>query len=376
MSHFSSPAFSRRSITESPSSLITIILILFVIPVVCLGYGFHDSQNYGNTVNVISIRSAALVGIRVFGSQGSSAVFLNPASLSNVNSFNMTASTSLIAWSEGVHDSISVMHRSGTGLGSLTGAVAYRIGPDMVIGTGVAKVADYQYDGSHVLPDDPAHPGVDILEMLVAKGGLWEALGGASWSFGDNLTAGVSAGMRFGEVSYEYTYDELFTPLIDSTYSWSWDLSEACYHAGLLLTGDDLGAGMCYTSGSSDHYYSRISIAGRARAEHIGNSTMGFEGEIVDPLDNNFFIGKLSIETPIRNNMNMYAGVGFNEGENMNRVGLAFSVGGNYRVGRMRIDCALSHSGRSRESETFPNEYSDYVDDSWTHFCIGLQYTI
>ena len=65
-----------------------------------------------------------------------------------------------------------------------------------------------------------------------------------------------------------------------------------------------------------------------------------------------------------------------NEGENMNRVGLAFSVGGNYRVGRMRIDCALSHSGRSRESETFPNEYSDYVDDSWTHFCIGLQYTI
>ena len=133
---------------------------------------------------------------------------------------------------------------------------------------------------------------------------------------------------------------------------------------------------MCYTSGSSDHYYSRISIAGRARAEHIGNSTMGFEGEIIDPFNNNYFVGKLSIETPIRDNINMLIGVGFNEGENMNRVGLAFSVGGNYRIGRVGIDCALYMSGRSRRSTSFPNEYSDSVDDSWTHFCFGLQYII
>ncbi len=376
MLHFSFTRISSLHNSRTVSSLCVLVLILFIVPAVCFGYGFHDALNYGNTINVVSIRSAALVGIRVFGSEGASAVLLNPASLSNVNSFNMTASTSLIAWNEEVVDSTSTVQRSGTGIGSLTGAVAFRAGSNLVIGAGAAKVSDHQYNGTHYLPDDPAHPGIDIVEMLEADGGLWEAVGGASWSFNDNISAGVSAGLRFGEVSYEYVYDQKFTPYIDSTYSWSWDASEACYHLGFLLADDELSAGVCYTSGSSDHYYSRISIAGRARAEHIGNSTMGFEGEIIDPLNNNYFIGKLSIETPIQDNMNMYAGVGFNEGEDMNRVGLAFSVGGNYQLGRVRVDCALSHSGRSRKSTSFPNEYSDFVDDSWTHFCIGLQYVI
>ncbi|MCK4807474.1 MAG: hypothetical protein KAT09_07495 [Candidatus Aegiribacteria sp.] len=376
MSNFSVTTFFPRRNSGVIPSLFTIVLILFIIPAVIYGYGFHDALTYGNSINVISIRSAALVGIRVFGSEGASAVFLNPASLSNVNNFNITASTSSIAWSEVVHDSTSVIQRSGSGFGSFTGAVAYRAGVDLVIGAGVTKVSDHQYDGTHYLPDDPSHPGIDVVEMLKAKGGLWEALAGASWSLSDNFTAGVSAGLRFGGVSYDYIYDEKYTSQIDSTASWSWDLSEACYHAGFLLADDELGAGMCYTSGSSDHYYSRISIAGRARAEHIGNSTMGFEGEIVDPFNNNFFNGKLSIETPIRRNMNISAGVGFNEGENMNRVGLAFSIGGNYSIGRMRVDCALAHSGRSRKSTSFPDEYSDYVDDSSTHICIGLQYII
>ncbi len=376
MSEFSPVTFFLRRNTQAISSLLTFILILFVVPSVSFAYGFHDALNYGNSINVISIRSAALVGIRVFGSEGASAVFLNPASLAGVNSFNMTASTSSIAWSEEVVDSTNVTHRSGSGIGSLSGAVAYRAGTDLVIGAGIAKVSDHQYDGTHYLPDDPAHPGIDIVEMLKAEGGLWEALGGVSWSFTDNFSAGVSAGLRFGGVSYDYVYDEKYTLEVDSTSSWSWDTSEACYHAGILLADEELSAGMCFTSGSSDHYYSRISIAGRARAEHIGNSTMGFEGEIVDPFENNFFNGKLSIETPIRGNMNMLAGVGFNEGENMNRVGLAFSVGGNYRTGRVQVDCALAHSGRSRKSTSFPDEYSDYVDDSSTHFCIGLQYML
>ncbi len=358
------------------SSIITLFMIYFMLPSVSYGYGFHDALTYGNTLNVISVRSAALVGIRVFGSDGASAVFLNPASLSNVNSFNITASTSLIAWSENVVDSTDIAQRTGTGLGSLTGAVAYRAETDLVIGAGVTKVSDHQYEGVHYLPYDPSHPGIDIVEILKSKGGLWEALGGAAYSISDNLTAGVSAGLRFGEVNYDYIYDEKFTPEIDSTSSWSWDLSEACYHVGFLLTDDELGAGMCYTSGSSDHYYSRISIAGRARAEHIGNTVMGFEGEIVDPFGNNFFNGKLSIETPIRQNINIFTGVGFNEGENMNRVGLAFSIGGDYRVGRMRVEFAVANSGRSRKSTSFPDEYSDYVDDSSTQFCIGLQYTI
>jgi len=356
--------------------VILLTLTLLIVSGISSGYGFHDALNYGNGINAVSTRSAALVGIKVFGSEGASAVFLNPASLSNVNTFNVTASTSFLAWTEEVVDSTSTTQRSDKGLGALTGAVAYRAGSDLVFGAGVARISDHQYDGTHFLPDDPAHPGIDILEVLKADGGLKEALGGLSYSFSENITAGLSAGMRFGQVNYDYTYDEKYTPHIDSTYSWNWEISEFCYHAGLILGDEELSAGISYTSGTTDHYYSRISFAGRARAEHIGNTTMGFGGEIIDPLENNFFNGKLSIETPIRDNMNLLAGVGFNEGENMNRVGLAFSVGGNYSVGPIRVDVALSNSGRSRKATSFPNEFSDYVDDSWTHFCFGLQYTI
>ncbi len=159
MPHSAPSGFSLRRSSGAALSLSISILILIIVPAVCFGYGFHDALNYGNTINVVSIRSAALVGIRVFGSQGASAVFLNPASLSNVNSFNITASTSSIAWSEEVVDSTSKVQRSGTGIGSLTGAVALRTGPDLVIGVGIAQVSDHQYEGTHFLPDNPSHPG-------------------------------------------------------------------------------------------------------------------------------------------------------------------------------------------------------------------------
>lgn len=353
-----------------------VVILAGLVPAAVSGYGFHDALTYGNSVDVISIRSAAMVGIRVFGSEGSTSLFMNPATLHYVNTLNLTASTSSLSWTEEVVDSTSVTQRSNRGLGSLTGAAAFRISPDIVVAAGVAKVSDFQYDGTHFLPEDPSHPGIDILETLKSEGGLWEALGGASWNLSDNFAAGVSAGLRFGEISYDYSYDEKFTPEVDSTSQWSWELSEPCYHAGFVLGDDMISAGACYTSGSEDRYHSRLSISGRARAEHIGDTIMGFEGEIVAPFDRNYFNGKLSLETPIRNTISLMAGVGFNEGENMNRVGTAFSVGGNYTASRVRVDLAMSHISRSRKSTSFPEEYSDYVDDSWTQFCIGLQYMI
>jgi hypothetical protein len=357
-------------------SSITVICALLIIPVETFGYGFHDALTYGNTVDVISVRSAAMVGMRVFGSNSPTSLFMNPANLRGIGGFEIEASTSALSWTEEVVDSTSVVQRSDRGLGSLTGSAAYRLAPDLVIGAGVAKVADFQYDGTHYLPEDPSHPGIDIIETLRSTGGLWEVLGGFSWSPTPYLSAGVSGGLRFGEVSYDYTYDEKFSPGLDSSYTWSWDLSEPCYHTGIEIGDDLFGAGVCYTSGTSDRYYDRLSIAGRATAEHIGNTTMMFEGELVSPFDRNYFKGKLGIETPIRSTISLLAGVGFIEGENMNRVSTAFSVGGIYSTDRISLDLALSQINRSRISTSFPEEYSDYVDDSWTHFCVGLHYRI
>ncbi|OPL17880.1 MAG: hypothetical protein AVO35_08355 [Candidatus Aegiribacteria sp. MLS_C] len=370
-------SFYRSDLTKRCGAVSLLLLpVLLLIPAASWGYGFHDALTYGNTIDVISIRSAAMVGIRVFGSSGASAVFMNPSNLHYLPTFHLEVSTSAVSWTEEVVDSTSVVQRSDRGLGSLSGAAACRLGSRTVVGIGLAKVSDFQYNGTHFLPENPSHPGIDIIETLNATGGLWEALCGFSWSPSEYLSAGVSGGLRFGEVTYDYSYDEKFTPEVDSSYTWSWDLSEPCFHAGAEMGDEVLGAGVCYTSGTSDRYHDRLSIAGRATAEHIGNTTMIFEGEIVAPFDRNYFKGKLGIETPIRRSISLLAGVGFNEGENMNRVGMAFSVGGNYRTDRFTLDLALSNINRSRVSTSFPEEYSDYVDDSWTQFCIGLNYLI
>lgn len=374
MHQYPCPCFNVTGLGRTVTFLLSSILLL--LPTVSQGYGFHDALTYGNTIDVISVRSAAMVGIRTFGSVGATAIFMNPSNLWNVQSCHMYTSTSAISWTEEVVDSTSVVKRSDRGLGSLSAAAACRLGSRTVAGVGLARVSDFQYNGTHYLPEDPSHPGIDIIETLNSTGGLWEVLCGFSWSPADYLSAGVSGGMRFGEVSYDYTYDEKFTPGVDSSYSWSWDLAEPCFHVGVEIGDEVLGAGACYTSGSSDRYFDRLSVAGRAAAEHIGNTTMIFEGEIVAPFDRNYFKGKLGIETPIRSNISLMAGVGFNEGENMNRVGMAFSVGGKYSAGRLTLDLALSHIGRSRISTAFPEEYSDYVDDSWTQFCVGLHYMI
>ncbi len=370
-----------RNDLSLPARMICFVLplvALMFLPMISLGYGFHDSQGYGDAVDAVSVRSAAMGGARVFGSKGAAALFMNPASLSGVGKLNITGSATLLEWTEDVVDSIDTesITRSDNGLGGLTGAAAFRISPEMVIGIGCARVSDFQYDGTHFLPEDPAHPGVDIIERLVSKGGLWEALGGTSWRLSNLVTAGASAGLRFGTVTYDYSLDKKFTPGIDSSSVWSWDLSEFCYHGGITVGDDLFNAGVCYTSGSQDRYYSRLAIAGSATAEHLGNTTVGFEGEIRSPFDENLFDGKLSIVAPIRDRVDLMAGVGFRDAVSMHRVGTIFSVGGSYTAEKLRLDFAIFTNSRSRRSTSFPNEYSSHVDDSWTNFCLGLQYMI
>ena len=370
-----SPASACKGIHSIIRMILLQLFILLCFAGSSEGYGYHDALNMGNSVDVISIRSAALVGIRVFGSDGPAALFINPASLHSINRFEGTVSISSVAWTEVIVDSTSVIQRSDKGLGSLSGAIAFRAGSDIVLSGGVAMVSDHQYLGTHFLPDDPSHPDVAIVEILESSGGLWEALGGLSWSLKDNLILGLSTGMRFGKVECIYILDHYYTAGPDSISMWSWENSDICYHTGILFGDEDTGIGASYTSGS-DHYLSRVSVAGRARAKHINNIRMGFEGEVISIFEDNYFNGKLSLEAPIRDDVNMLVGIGFYEGENMNRVGTAFSVGGNYTHDRILFECAMFNSGRSRESTSFPEEYSDYVDDSWTQFCLGLSYIL
>lgn len=348
-------------------------VLLLLCSSAALGYGFHDALNMGNGIDAVGIRCAALVGSKVFGGEGPVAVLLNPAGLAAVDGFQVTASGAIVAWGEAVVDSTSTIKRAGTGFSTATGAFAHRLVDGIVIAAGVAKVMDNQYDGTHYLPNDPSQPDIDRVEILTATGGLWEAVGGLSYNITGGVAVGASAGIRFGNADFTYTFDESYTPFTDSTSTWSWEEQEFCYHGGVTLDDGILSAGVCFISGS-EHYEPRIAVAARAVAEHLANSRMGFEAEVISPFEGNYFQGKLSLETPIRSDFNILTGVGFYEGENMNRTGLAFSLGGDYRVGEFLFETAMYYSGRSRKSTSFPSEYSDSVEDNWTLFSVGISY--
>jgi hypothetical protein len=352
-----------------------VIVILIGVSARVSGYGFHDALGDGNSIECVDPRSGALVGSKVFGTEGPSALFLNPAALSGIEGFMTSVSGSAVTWGEVIVDSTSRTKRAGTGFNALTGALALRVSPSLVVAGGVARITDNQYDGTHYLPNDPTEPDIDRVEILQASGGLWEALGGTSVQITDHLSAGLSAGLRFGSADFVYVYDQYFTPGIDSTAEWTWDEEGICYHAGLTLKDGVLGIGAVYTSGS-DHYPDRIAAGATALAEHLGHSTIGFEVEVLSPFMDNHFRGKLSVATPLRPEINLLTGVGFYDGENMYRTGMAYSLGGNYRIGRLMFETAVFFSGRSRNSTSFPSEYSDSVEDNWTVFCIGMDYGI
>jgi len=69
-------------------------------------------------------------------------------------------------------------------------------------------------------------------------------------------------------------------------------------------------------------------------------------------------------------------GVGFYDGANMERTGMAFSLGGNIRFGHILFETAVFYSGRSRTATSFPQEYSDNVEDNWTVFSLGASFGI
>lgn len=349
-------------------------MLITMINSFAFGYGYHDALGRGTVINTVGLQAAALGGTRVFGTDNPSALFLNPAELVDVGGISIYCSGASAAWNESVHDSTRVTERGDFGIGGSTCVIALPVSAGIVVSGGMARIVDNQYRGTHYLPNDPSQPEIDVVEILEASGGQWEALGGVSVLITDGFSAGISAGMRIRRCEFEYQYDRSHTPQIDSIVDWSERTDEFCYHSGFNYTSDAFESGITYTS-ETEFYYSRAAFGGRLKAAHLSNVWVGFEGELIDPLDRNYFNGRLSFEIPMEDKLKIMTAVGFIEGENMYRTGMIFSLGGSADFGNLILDFVLSTNSRCRSNTSFPEEYSDYVNDSWTAFGLGVNYT-
>ena len=353
-------------------SPILLIALLFILNSTGLSFGYYDSINEGTPIPGLSPTAVALGSPKALSPIEPACVFTNPA-LTAWAGGTVQAAYSAITWTERVIESdIDKTVRTLTTLDNFSGAAVWPVGP-VTLGAGYAKVAEFGYEGTHTVYDDPEDPEIGV-EILYADGGQHEAMGSASMVLAGVLSAGFSGGMRTASADYEYFFNSHRYSIPDSSAVWSFDESEFAWHAGLALNGDLFKSGLSYSSGT-EYMEESVSIGFSAYAEHLKKITVGFEGELISPFDSNRFLGKLSIIMPLTKNLNALTSASFDDQRVANRAGFGFGLGFSGRIGRFNLGGGILNRFRARTDTAFPDEEADRVDDSATQFTIGLSYS-
>lgn len=357
-------------------SYIIIIGILFIMPSVCFSYGYHDAFGNGTAYSGINARSASLAGLRSLSITDPSVIFLNPAELGLFHGTEITFSSGPIMWKEAVTDTLWRDIKSGTFWGTFSGAFSTSLGDRMSIGTGLTRVSDNDYEGAKLTVFDPSQmEEIDLVEVVDASGGLWEAVSGLSWQANRSLRFGASAGVRFGSMKAEYLYDLLATQGIDSILTEEWEENEFCYHLGLMIPGEDAALGICYASGS-EHYDPIIAAAARIKLEYLNNGDLGFEIEMSSRSDADWYTGRLFADVPLSRRINTRYGLSFTDSNKSVKTGMGFSFGGSIRFKKTLISIGYYWSTRSRSGGSFINEYADQMDDTANILSLGLSFIL
>lgn len=339
----------------------TALLIVTALSGIARGFGYHDSFTNGTPISGITGRNATLGGIRALPALSPAGIFMNPGELGFIDGFAVSVDGGMLRWTETVYDMFRA-NRGGQVIGAATLAAASDLGP-LTAAAGVAKVADFDYSGTHN-SFNPYTGYLDSVEVAFVTGSQWEYLAGVSTMLAGSVSAGVSGGVRVMSADYDYFFSDKTFGGGDSTAQWSRSGSEFCWHAGLVAASPLVSAGVSYSSGT-EFYSPSLAFGGSVVSPHINNTITGFEAEIVSPFDRNDFTGKLFIESPITSRFDIRTAVLFYEGYESSRTSLGFGLGGGYRSGEnldLSVGCLLN--SRSRSGNAFPGESADRIEDA------------
>ena len=332
-------------------------------------FGYFDSITKGTIVPGISPSTVALGSLRAVGISEPASIFMNPAQLPLLNTQVQVAGSS-IQWAERVIQSdLEKTVRTYMTNNNGTAALVFPAG-FVVIGAGIAKVGEFGYEGSHTIYDNPDDPELGVA-VLYAKGSQWESLASISTVITGPLSVGFSGGVRMAKADYRYEFNSRQYLIPDSAANWSIDETEFAWHGGLALNGEMFKSGISYSS-ETDYMDDIIAFGASALAPHLKNTTVGFEADIVSPLDNNRFLGNLFVQMPLTESLNILTSVSFDDNRVANRAGLGFGLGIDMSVNRFTIGGGLLSRFKSRRNTAFPNESSDRVDDSANMFTLGV----
>lgn len=342
---------------------------LLTVPITAFGYGYPAAMGQGSSMPGIDAVSHGFGGISSVNVGGMN-LFANPAELT---SYNPSFSTSLgpLILKQSVDDGLGKHNLTYAGLG----ASSFQTGLNFSsasIALGIAKVRDYTYKGEYFFIETNPDPMISGFENLVVSGSVWEAATGVATVLPGDISIGVTAGYRMGDINYQYQWHHFNESIPDSTSDWSREEGELSWRAGASVpTGENISIGAVYSSETEN---CPSIIAAGIRFGDVSSFFPGFglEARVHDTDEKmawtaNFFGG-------IHPDHNLYFRGGLilsSDGGIESNTSLGLAIGATVDLGKTNISGAFNYGNESREGNVFGFPDVRTVDDIVTAFTIG-----
>ncbi len=344
-------------------------------PSAVLAYGYADARGTGTGIPGISTVSMGFGGARAVGLGDAMSVMLNPADIYRIPGLSISFSAGFTVAGEQVEDTTGRYRSDWISPANLAAGLKLDLARSLAAAAAVGRVSDFSFDDVYYTFDlDPGPSFGEIIEErnLRVVGGLYESVGGLSWRASDWLTLGGSAGLRFGEVSYDSTFEDRREPENDAEVSWKREESALCWHAGTIVQLP-LGRFGASWASETDMYPARAAFGGMLYTDDSRQASFGAEVELKDPSGDADFLARVlgqfspSSSLAFRGSLLFGSAGGEVESEELG-LGLGSTIG----LGRVSLDVGFHWSSSTRETLAFGYEDYSQVKDTESMVSVGM----
>ncbi|MCK4506443.1 MAG: hypothetical protein KAW14_12580 [Candidatus Aegiribacteria sp.] len=354
--------------------ILSCILVLLASSALCFGY--INSHTTGSPLPGFSARSTGLGGVRSIGLGDGSSMLTNPAGLQRTEGTLFSLSIGPGIGSETVMDSLGQHPNNWITFGNLFASMKFQLDPRFNAGIAFGKVSDFSYIGAHYTYDFQSGNEDYLTEIIdfTVSGGMYESVAGLSFSASDWINLGLSAGLRFGGVSYDSTFTDVEAHENDTLISWKRDFNEFCWHCGIEIPLNNVLIGFSWAS-EGDSYDARAAFGGLLYLDDDNRSAMGGEVEVGDPGGINSIYARVfgfafpSNSFELRGSFN-FAMPNYEEVESSMIIGLA--LGSGIYLGDIILDGGIAWYSSSRDSVFLGTGRPDDISDSQALISLGI----
>ncbi len=355
--------------------LFSVLAFLFVVTGITSAFGYAAANGNGTSIPGYNTVTLALGGARAIGFGDALSVLTNPADIYRIPGTSFTISIGPAVLFESFEDTTGLHDYNWIALANLSAAMKFQVGSKLALGAGVARISDFSFQGSYY-DRDPISGAIIEKYTLDAQGGLYESAAGFSWHPESWINVGLSGGLRFGEASYDSTFEDRVNPENDTTVSIAWDESDFCWHAGIIIPLSMTSIGISWAS-ATDHYDARIAAGALLYTGDSKQGAFGVEAEIVDPGEANNMEARLLGQFSPSNSLTFRGALSISDrNEEVQSQGIGISLGTGIALGRITLNGAFAWSSVTRESYAFSSWDPIDIKVSQSLLSFGLNWNL